>query len=143
MKANERSRFKEADFTFDRPVDHTDPGFAIKGCKLRWVSGHVESRRGGRIWHVLKKSDLPKKCLDEITDRNPFWSSEGDTIRRRDLVLAYARQEDIDYVKRENRENQNANESVLRGKRSMQNEIKSSGEQTLERAEGSGSDQFN
>lgn len=109
--------FKDTDVTTHFPVDTSDPGFAIKGVKLRWISGAVEARRAGRIWQPLKISMLPKKVLDTLKASNGSWfATGGDTIRKRgDLTLSFAPLEQVEARKRELRKQQNANEAVFKG----------------------------
>ncbi len=107
-------KFKKDDVSIHRSVDNSDPGFAIKGFKLRWLSGAVESRRAGRIWAPLKISMLPDETIKVLKDTQPTWFSAGDTIRRRDLTLALAPLDAVEKRRRELRENQNANEAVFR-----------------------------
>lgn len=108
--------FKETDFTTHRALDNTDPGFYIKGHKLRWVSPGVESRRAGRMWVPLKISALPKKIVDSLKEHNASWMSHGDTIRRRDLILSVAPLQEVNKKVSENKSQQKTNEAVFRGK---------------------------
>lgn len=109
--------FKDSDVTTHPPADTTDPGFAIKGVKLRWISGAVEARRAGRMWQPLKLSMLPKKIVDRLKESNGSWfASGGDTIRKRgDLTLSFAPLDLVEARRRELRKQQNANEAVFRG----------------------------
>lgn len=140
-KSNNNSKFKDTDFTFHRARDNSDTGFAIKGHKLRWLSNAVEFRRSGRAWVPLRVSNLPKKVLDYLKDYQPRWVGEGDTIRRRDLTLAYAPLEEIEKIARENKQNQKLNEAVLRGKTSHGGGIES--ESKMGRETISPSEKFN
>ncbi len=107
-------KFKDTDVSVHRAVDGTDPGFAIKGFKLRWLSGEVESRRAGRIWVPLKVSMLPEKTVARMREQTASWFSTGDTIRRKDLTLAFAPVEQVEARRRELFQQQRANESVFR-----------------------------
>lgn len=109
-------KFNDSDVSVHSSVDNSDPGFAIKGFKLRWLSGGVEARRAGRIWQPLKASMLPDKVLKRIKEINPIWFSQGETIRKKDLTLAFAPLDMVEKRRRMLRENQNANEAVFRGK---------------------------
>lgn len=80
----------DMNFIKHKPVDRSDPGFTIPGQKLRWVSGSVAENNPGRPWAVLRKSKMPKELVEHLKDVNPFAFQDGDTIRRGDLVLAYA-----------------------------------------------------
>ncbi len=117
-------KFKDTDVSIHRAVDNTDPGFAIKGFKLRWISGQVESRRAGRIWVPLKVSMLPEKTVARMREQNGSWFSTGDTIRRKDLTLSFASIEQAEELRREQRKQQHANESVFRGQVDLGNGVK-------------------
>lgn len=80
-------------FNKHRPVDTSDPGFTIPGYKLRWINGKVAENNPGRIWAVLRKGDFPNELVKHLTDHNPGAFTQGDTIRRGDLVLACASRE--------------------------------------------------
>lgn len=107
-------KFKKEDVSIHRSADNSDPGFALKGFKLRWLSGAVESRRAGRIWTPLKVSMLPDETVKTLKDTQPTWFSTGDTIRRRDLTLSCAPIAAVEKRRREMKDNQNANEAVFR-----------------------------
>lgn len=109
-------KLQESDITLHQAVDHTDPGFAVKGHKLRWISGVVEVRRAGRMWRVLKMSHLPPKVADKLKQINPGWE-DGDTIRRRDLILAIAPLFEVQKRRQWLRDSQEANEAIFKGKR--------------------------
>jgi len=113
------AKFKESDVAVHRPIDATDPGFMVKGHKLRWVSAAVEVRRTGRAWIPLKISALPETATKKLKETNPSWFNAGDTIRRRDLVLCVAPAEEVDRQKKENKENQKANEGVFQRNRKI------------------------
>lgn len=125
-------KFTESQVKTHRPADQTDPGFAIKGYKLRWVSGVVEARRGGRMWRVLKLSQMPKGVVDKLKEVNRSFS-DGDTIRRRDLTLAYAPIEEVNERRKQLRDNQNANEAIFKGKATLADGVtKTEGSEALE-----------
>lgn len=84
---------KEVEYKRHRPADRSDPGFTIPGKKLRWVSATVSENNPGRIWAVIRRQDLPKDLVSHIVVHNPNAFSQGETIRRGDLVLAYASHE--------------------------------------------------
>jgi len=133
--------FTKSEVSVHRAVDNTDPGFALKGFKLRWMSNIVAVRRGVRIWRTLKISQLPKDVVTELKSINPAWE-DGDTIRRRDLTLAYASLEDVKSVREENKDSQNANEAIFRGKASHSNSVTSTGSTTLEVTKGKTADEY-
>lgn len=109
-------KFKDTDVSLHRSVDNSDPGFAVKGHKLRWISGGVEARRAGRMWQPLKASMLPEKIVGKMRESNPTWFTQGDTIRKKDLTLSFAPLALVEERRRTLKENQNANEAVFRGK---------------------------
>jgi hypothetical protein len=104
----------KSEVSFHPPVDHVDPGFAVKGFKLRWVNGQVESRRAGRIWSTVKLSQFSKDVQDKIVEANPRWV-DGDTIRRRGDLLAMAPLALVNERREELKQAQNANEAIFRG----------------------------
>jgi hypothetical protein len=126
---SENSKFKDSDFEFHRPVDNTDPGFTIKGFKLRWLSASVEVRRAARIWVPLKLSHLPAKVKQKLQEANPRWLGD-DTVRKKDLTLAYAPIQEVEALRKGMKRNQNLNEAVLRGKITHHTGVKSEGETT-------------
>lgn len=103
----------KSDVTFHRPTDNTDPGFAVRGKTLRWVSGGVEARRAPRFWKPLKISTFTKDLQDKVRERVGSLV-DGDTIRRRDLILSFAPNELVADRKKDLREQQRANEAVFR-----------------------------
>lgn len=137
-------KFEEKDVSLHTPVDTTDPGFAIKGVKLRWISGQVEARRAGRMWVPLKASMLPAKVLSKMKEANGSWFSTGDTIRKKDLTLAFAPIEQVEARRRELRQQQNANESVFRPGADVGNTIRTDSESGVktERVRGDASNQY-
>jgi hypothetical protein len=126
--SGERSRFKESDFEFHRPVDNTDPGFSIKGCKLRWLSASVEVRRAARIWMPLKLSMMPEKVQGRLKEYQPRWFGEGDTVRKKDMTLAFAPIDQVEELRRDIKKTQKLNESVLRGRVTHATGVRSEGE---------------
>lgn len=130
-------KFKDTDVSMHRSVDNSDPGFALKGNKLRWISGQVESRRAGRIWQPLKASMLPEKVITKMKESNPSWFSTGDTIRKKDLTLSFAPMHLVEERQRSLKQQQNANEAVFRGKVDLGNGIATEQENrvSIERAE--------
>lgn len=84
-----------------RPVDRTDPGFRIKGVRLRWLSADVSEIRYGRIWRVLRKEDMPKELIDHIESVNPGAFRDGNTIKRKGLFLGWAPEEEALKYRRE------------------------------------------
>jgi hypothetical protein len=129
--------FKDTDVSTHSSVDNSDPGFAIKGFRLRWVSGVVEVRRAGRIWQPLKFSMLPSKVLQKLKDTQPGWFSSGDVIRRRDLVLSFAPIALVEERRKLLRKNQDANEAVFRGRVNLGHgvETEASNRMALEKVE--------
>jgi hypothetical protein len=120
----------KSEVTFHKPVDTVDPGFAIKGHKLRWCNGKVESRRAGRIWSTIKISQFSKDIQDKILEINPRWV-EGDTIRRRGDVLTMAPIKLVEEKRAEIKDAQRANEAIFRGGASAGGEIKSTGDSSM------------
>lgn len=108
--------FNKSDFIFSKgqPKDNSDPGFTLKGHVLRWVSGGVEARRAPRFWQPLKLSHIPKELHQEFQTKMRSMI-DGDTIRRRDLVLAFAKEDLVKERRKDIFEQQKANEAVFRG----------------------------
>jgi len=77
-------------YTLNTPLDNSDPGFTLPGKKLRWLSGKVAENSPARPWVILRKDKLEKGLIEHIEKYNPSAFSHGDTIRRGELVLAYA-----------------------------------------------------
>lgn len=128
-------KFNDSEVSIHKAVDDTDPGFALKGYKLHWVSAQVESRRAGRMWVPLKLSALPAKAVAKLKESNPSWfNSPGDVIRRRDLVLSFAPTKEVEGRRRELKEMQYANEAVFRGQVNLGNGVstEASNRETLE-----------
>lgn len=81
------------EFKTHKPIDRADPGFEIPGKKLRWISPDISEVRGDRPFQVLRKDELPAKLVEHISKFNPSAFSDGSTIRRGKLVLAYSTDE--------------------------------------------------
>lgn len=111
-------KLKQSDVSVHRAIDTSDPGFALKGYKLRWISSGVEVRRAGRIWQPLKLSMLPEAVVTKLKEINPRWM-ESDTIRKRDQVLAFAPLAEVEERARQLKDAQNANEAIFGGKRKL------------------------
>lgn len=109
-------KFNKSDVSIHRSVDQSDPGFMLKGHKLRWVSAHVETRRAGRPWQPLKLSMLPENIVKHLEAHQRAWLGDGDTIRKKDLTLAFAPLAEVEALQANRREIQNANEAIFRGK---------------------------
>lgn len=73
-----------------RPKDKLDPGFTIVGHKIRWLASTQTEDKMGRIWRILRKSDLPAETLRAMQEMNREVFGRDDTIRNKELVLAYA-----------------------------------------------------
>lgn len=108
--------FNKSDFIFSKgqPKDNSDPGFSLRGHVLRWVSGGVEARRAPRFWQPLKLSHVPKEIQSEFQTKLRSMI-DGDTIRRRDLVLAFAKEDLVKERRNDIRDQQQANEAIFRG----------------------------
>ena len=108
--------FNKSDFIFsDKPPrDNSDPGFTLKGHTLRWLSGGVEARRAPRFWQPLKMSNIPKELQAKFKEKLRSLV-DGDTIRRRDLVLSFAPDELVQERRKDLRDQQRANEAIFRG----------------------------
>lgn len=135
--------FTKSDVSFHpAPVGNNDPGFAIKGHKLRWLSSDVEARRAGRIWQPLKLSQLSKDLQDKFKDTNPTWI-DGDTIRRRKMVLSIAPLHLVEERQKQLKLDQGYNEAILSGKTQHGAAVHSGQIEThIERAKGKESDIF-
>lgn len=101
-------------FLKHKPVDRSDPGFTIPGHKIRWISGSVAENNPGRPWVVIRKSKLDKELVEHLKDHNPFAFQEGDTIRRGDLVLAYAPNDMAEELRNEIRQKAAEQEALVR-----------------------------
>ncbi len=76
-----------------------DVPFRIKGHKLRWISGYVQSISSHRAWKQLKIDDIPPETLKKLkTDHFGLFSNDGATIRYGENVLAYMSLEQFDKV---------------------------------------------
>jgi hypothetical protein len=120
----------KSEVSFHTPVDQVDPGFAVKGFKLRWLNGQVESRRAGRIWSTLKLSQFSKDVQDKIVELNPRWI-DGDTIRRRGDLLGMAPLDLVNERRNELRNAQNANEAIFRGNAQLGGAISSTSDSSM------------
>lgn len=108
--------FTKTQVKFHRPVDPSDPGFTIRGMKIRWISGYVQSRKPWRMWKTLKVSEMPKCEEWENWKQENSHVVDGDKIRRGDQTLSYAPTRVVEEKRRENRELQKTNESRTRSK---------------------------
>lgn len=73
--------------------DRLDFPYEIVGHKLRWLSARTTEDRQGRIWRVLRKSDLPVEVVADLASQAINVFKDGDTIRNGTLVLGYASNE--------------------------------------------------
>lgn len=80
-------------FIATRPIDKTDPGFRIKGHKLRWVASNATEDKMGRFWRIIRRDELPKEFVEAMKAANRDMFGQDSTIRNRELVLAYAPEE--------------------------------------------------
>lgn len=79
-------------------------------------------------WSILKVSKIPEKVRARIKDKIPRWcNDDSDTIRKRDLTLAYAPNSEVQERKRDIRREQELNEGIFRGKSSHSSSVKSEG----------------
>jgi hypothetical protein len=106
-------------FTEHKPVDNRDPGFALPGYQLRWLSSGVHERRPERVWSPITLAMLPDELLKRLKAKHPFWfrDSQGDTIRRRGDVLAFAPIEEAAEVRKENRQKAQDNMSIFNNRK--------------------------
>lgn len=88
-------------FVTHRPIDKSDPGFKIVGCKLRWLASNQTEDRPGRIFRILRKSDLPPEILKQMEHYNRDMFNKDEVIRNRELVLAWAPEEAVAAHKKE------------------------------------------
>jgi hypothetical protein len=107
-----KNKFK---FKFRRTSeDPLDVGFDIEGYKIRWIRAERTEDKIHRIWRPLQKTDLPEETLKELeSQRFGLWSG-GNTIRRGDLVLAYAPMEAVMAYRKEIQERNNALQNLVR-----------------------------
>jgi len=103
-------------FTTHRPVDNSDPGFAIPGKRLRWLSGGVEDRRVGRIWESVKVSSLPQELQNYLKEKFAR-AIQNDTVRRGDLTLSWASVEACEDERKKLKEQLAITNSALNKKR--------------------------
>lgn len=95
--------------------DGSDPGFMIKGYKLRWLSHTVQTFKPGRIWQPLRVEDLDPAFVQKWMPRYNHLAGNGDgTIRRREMVLSYASQEAVDKERRQKKNLQALQEGSIR-----------------------------
>lgn len=88
-------------FVTHKPKDKLDPGFQILGWKLRWIAATQTEDRYGRPHRVLKKEDLPADILKDMERSNPDFFARDNTIRNRELVLAYCPIDVANNIRRE------------------------------------------
>lgn len=96
------------------PNDGSNVGFYLKGHVLRWLSPGVQSRRAGRIYQTLRLNDLDPSFVEQWRRRYNYIESDGGTIRRNEMVLAFASLEARDKVRKRNKELQRRQEGNLR-----------------------------
>jgi hypothetical protein len=101
MSALEKSK-GQMKFLTHRPKDKLDPGFRIVGMKLRWIAATQTEDRMGRIWRVLRKEEMPPEILKQMRDGNRDMFGQDNTIRSRELILAYATEEAVAEERRMN-----------------------------------------
>jgi len=83
-------------FQAHKPLDKSDPGFRILGHKLRWIAAHQTENRMDGLWRVLRKDELPTEFLGAMKSANKDMFGADNTIRNKELVLAFASQEAVD-----------------------------------------------
>ncbi len=88
-------------FVTHRPKDKSDPGFKIVGAQLRWLASSQTEDRPGRIFRILRKTDLPPEIIKQMHDFNPEMFNKDGIIRNRELVLAWAPSEKVAEAKKE------------------------------------------
>jgi len=88
-------------FVTHRPKDKSDPGFKIVGAQLRWIAANQTEDRPGRIFRILRKTDLPPELSKAMTDYNADMFNKDGIIRNRELVLAWAPMEKVQEHKKE------------------------------------------
>lgn len=88
-------------FKFHRPKDSLDVGFTIEGHTLKWVHSRQTEDKFGRPWIILRKSAVGDRVLEEFKRNYLDIFSGGDTIRRGDLVLAFAPKDRINEQRKE------------------------------------------
>lgn len=132
--SNNVKKFK---ITRHRPSDTLDPGFTIEGHKLRWINSRREEDHFGRIWVPLRKDQIEEQAVKQMEDESFGLWSGGSTIRRGDLVLAFAPIEAVNDLKKEKKElaDQMA-QRVLRNKQPLQGvQVYESGTQKMGRGD--------
>ena len=112
----ERYKFPESQIVLlQGRSDGSNPGFVIKGYKLRWLSHTVQTFSPGRIWQPLKLSDLDPKFVEKWMPRYNHLASNGDdTIRRKEMVLSFASIEAVEKQRRDNRRLQQLQEGSIK-----------------------------
>lgn len=90
--------------TKHKSTDPLDVGFKIAGHDLRWLHSYQTEGNLGRPWRVLRKEILPVDLVKQLEDANYGIFSQGETIRRGDLVLSFAPTEVVDMLRREEQE---------------------------------------
>lgn len=83
-------------FQATKPLDKSDPGFRILGHKLHWVAAHQTENRMDGLWRIIKKDELPAEFLAAMKQSNRDMFGSDNTIRNKELVLAYASQDAVD-----------------------------------------------
>ena len=109
-------RFTDAQLALTHGVsDGSNAGFVIKGYKLRWMSPAVTTFQPGRIWQPLRLEDLDPKFVEKWQTRYNHLAGNGDgTIRRKEMVLAYASMEAVEKERREKKKLQALQEGSIR-----------------------------
>lgn len=93
------------------PLDH---GLESDEIGFRWISARREEDRLGRIWQPLRKEHLTDEAQNAVKKRMyDVWES-GNSIRRGDLVLAFAPKEMIAKLKEDNRQRAQQQEALVR-----------------------------
>lgn len=122
-----------------RPTDTLDPGFTIDGMKLRWISSRREEDHFGRIWLPLRREQLEDETVKAM-EREAYgiWSG-GSTIRRGDLVLAYAPIKEVEELRAEKAElaqemlnRVDRNKTPMKGTRVFESETRSVGRSSFD-----------
>lgn len=109
--------FPESQLQLNPGGDASNPGFIIKGHKLRWLSHTVQSFKPGRQWKTLRLSDLDPKFVEKWKPSYNHLMDNGEgTIRRREMVLSYASIEECEKVRREQKELQQLQEGSIRSR---------------------------
>lgn len=96
-----------------RARDGLDHGLTSNEIKFRWITARREEDKFGRIWQVLHKELLSEKTLAEMDKKLPGVWTGGSTIRRGDLVLAFAPVEEVNKLKADNHERAKQQEDLV------------------------------